>query len=302
MRAPRCRVDGTVWAEYVVAYLDVCGQKDALAEMARLPQNEDEEFTFSCAVQRTSEALKTVKACLGMWLANGPRGAPGAPTQGGLSPLLRREFDKLDGREVRLHSFSDSFILYAPLFNDRRQRVLSNVPPLIEALARGMILCVAQHIPLRGGVELGVGAEVEGCGFYGAALDAAYRLESRAARYPRLVVGDAFMNTLSTLTGTDRAKDGFDSINRFFAKQLLSMVAKDRGGKPIVDYLGDCLRRTCNVAWFREEAEAGYIFATESHERFAKSRKAKDRELAGRYRRLRDYYASRAANWGLERM
>ena len=58
---------------------------------------------------------------------------------------------------------------------------------------------VAVGVPIRGGVEVGLGVEMFEHEYYGRVLVDAYLIESTAADYPRVLVGPRLLNYLAAL-------------------------------------------------------------------------------------------------------
>src|SRR5438045_4043107 len=59
-----------------------------------------------------------------------------------------------------------------------------------------MLTSLAWGHPIRVGLDVGTGVEVERGQLYGPAVVKAYELESRAAEYPRVIVGDTLADYL----------------------------------------------------------------------------------------------------------
>src|SRR5207244_7206404 len=60
-----------------------------------------------------------------------------------------------------------------------------------------MLTALANKHPLRGGIDVGLAAEIGPGEIYGTALERAYLLEDRVAKYPRLVIGDELWRYLN---------------------------------------------------------------------------------------------------------
>ena len=99
-----------------------------------------------------------------------------------------------------------------------------------------MLIQLAAGTPLRGGVDVGTGIEVEG-ELFGAACVKAYELEKNG-KYPRLVVGNDLVGYLRSSLAAPGAELE-RQFGRKMARGLLDLVKKDDfDGKWIVDYAG----------------------------------------------------------------
>src|SRR5947209_11171441 len=101
---------------------------------------------------------------------------------------------------------------------------------------------MAQGQVYRGGIDVGVGAEIEPGEIYGSALSRAVELESQVAQYPRIVIGDELMTYLIETTHLP----GSDNTTRYIkgmAGKCLDLITADVDGRPILHYLGEGHRR-----------------------------------------------------------
>ena len=106
----------------------------------------------------------------------------------------------------------------------------------LAACSSLMLVQLAGRRPIRGGIDVGAGIEVDG-EFFGAALVKAYELESHRAKYPRVVVGDTLVGYLQSAERTPG-----ESLEERCARELtrgaLSYIRRDSDGEWILDYAG----------------------------------------------------------------
>jgi hypothetical protein len=285
------------WNEFVVAFVDILGQKENLKTLAALHGNPGEAPAF----ERASSQLLSILTLVQRWFrglvrARGPlqQVAPGQEARGA-------RLDRLLARDLRLAYAGDSFIAYGPAVND--EGIIENVSRLLGFLPCIVITCQAEGVPLRGAIELGVGTEDMHRGIYGPVVAEAYRLESEVAQYPRIMIGDRLLKRISTLAQhplpqAGASLDNPDQINALVAESCLSLVTRDQDGMTILDYLGTSMSRgTTPPSEVIDDVMRGYRFVVATLEKFRAERNTK---LAFRYALLRDYYVSRLANWGLK--
>jgi class 3 adenylate cyclase len=161
-----------------------------------------------------------------------------------------------------------------------------------------MLVQLALGRPIRGGLDVGTGVEVDG-ELFGASLVKAYRLESKEAGYPRLLVGQDLVNYLQTSThapGSQLERQ----FERMLAASCLRLLAADTDARSILDYAGpqmrDILRGHLDSATERMFADAR-AFAHTSRSEY--QRQGPDgQKLFQRYSQLVPYLDARAWLWG----
>ena len=124
-------------------------------------------------------------------------------------------------------NFSDLCVITIPLLMPRRAAaalIALELPSLALAQAR---LLLEHNVIIRGGVTIGLTRTSRGL-VYGPGIVEAYRLESKEAKYPRILISDAAAVELKRNRGTVKAFD--------------RLVAKDVDGQLFLDYLGVAIR------------------------------------------------------------
>ena len=169
---------------------------------------------------------------------------------------------------------------------------MNGIYAVLFSAAGMMATALAAGIPLRGGVEIGLGIDLSENEIYGRGLVLAHDLESILAGYPRILVGPELAQFLSRIaTGTGDSMGAQRA--RFLAEQCVSLVHQDTDDLTAIDFLGRGMR---NVEGFQPEVATGYRFVIEQQEEAASHG---DLKLFARYGRLRRYYESRLQTWGL---
>ena len=142
---------------------------------------------------------------------------------------------------------------------------------------------------IRGGIDIGIGIELSDGDVYGAALAKAYELESKTARYPRIVIGDDLFNYI--LKYAKQNNDVFGLTNDKTAYDCTRLIGIDDDGLPFLDYLGEGFKQ--DIAKDRLDPaiiEKAYDFIMEES---AKWQNTKNSKLAFRYALLRNYFEHR---------
>lgn len=161
-----------------------------------------------------------------------------------------------------------------------------------------MLTALASKHPLRGGIDVGLATEIGPSEIYGTALERAYLLECRVAKYPRLVIGDELWSYLNaTLAHFESHTTPVSKAVTAIVTKTMQMIAVDHDGQRILDYLGSVVVENAGPDHGRLMIQPAYDFVLAEQKRMlAKG----DPELIGRYVLLRSYFESRLAPWGVE--
>jgi len=161
-----------------------------------------------------------------------------------------------------------------------------------------MLTALASKHPLRGGIDVGLATEIGPGEIYGTALERAYLLECRVAKYPRLVIGDELWRYLNAaLANFERQTTPVSKAITAIVKKTMQMIATDTDGQRILDYLGSVVVENAGPDHGKLMIQPAYNFVLAEQKRIlAKG----DPELIGRYVLLRNYFESRLAAWGVE--
>lgn len=182
-------------------------------------------------------------------------------------------------------NFSDLSIISIPLRRTEkappRGRLFSQLIHLVHAQT---VLIVDEGIPIRGGVT--VGKLVKSWGqLYGPAIVRAYELESKIAKYPRIVVGKEVFEELAMNSGLwvhDRTTD---------QEAVRSLLRQDDDGELFIDYL--------RVIWDElDDPGADYeTFLNRHHELIRERlvRYSREPEIRKKYEWMERYHAATTA-------
>ena len=191
---------------------------------------------------------------------------------------------------------SDSIFVAVPLAWTRHPAAgVVDVFRSLMAAASMWLVGLSTNHPIRGGMEIGTGIDIEPGEIYGQALEAAYRLESQVARLPRVVVGPKCVEFLEAVKRSDNVSDAGSRLAGSSADLCLSMLRQDADGNTIVDGLGrTLLDQSRDVPGLREQFSRAHENVRANCRRF---RGAGDSKLASRYEALRAYFEECAPNW-----
>jgi hypothetical protein len=159
----------------------------------------------------------------------------------------------------------------------------------IGACAAMMLVQLAEGKPVRGGLDVATAIELDD-ELFGAACVRAYEIESKRAKYPRLVGGEGLVNYLRASL---KAPGGTLEIQfeRRMAEGVLGLLKKDADGEWIVDYAGS---RAHQMLFGAATAGPAMLtdaraFAHRERERFRGGTGTEERKLFERYSQLVRY-------------
>lgn len=281
--------DAAMFGWHVVALIDILGQSSQLAKWDFVPDS----------LSPQSEWLEAVRASLGRVLSwreefekqfaeyedplMGHKGAryTSAPA------AEQRQFDEFRQHSLNHAHFSDTLIFYSPLMNKHGYLQVGNVAGFLITCGALLLAGLAGKTVFRGAIDVGMLSRFPAGDPYGPALAKAHHLESKVAKYPRIVVGSGLFSYLDAI----EKKSGTDAPTRAIqagAAWCRSLIGKDDDSQPIVDYLNE------NFAGLADDSEGwrhvqgtAFDFARGELQRF---RKEGNQKLAERYERLVGYF------------
>jgi hypothetical protein len=278
-------------AWYVVAYLDLLGQQDVLNNITALPhvENREEVAAFKekvAAFYRPLYGLETFfKAGIKPFKEGSVKETTFLPSEQELLKQFR-------STPVFYRHFSDSLIVHIPLSNDTGKFQCHAIYGVLAATAVTFLSCLVHSWVIRGGIELGLAMDIEEGEVYGPALARAYRLESRVAQYPRVVIGEELVRYLQMVAGQEASME--EKAHARIAARSLGLLASDDDGCNFLDWLGGDIRSS-----FQKRAalvHTAYNFIIQESVKYKEARNSK---LGFRYTLLRNYVESRLPVWGI---
>jgi len=279
---------------YAVLFLDVLGQRDSLRALRALPRNPREQEATLRVLQGTVGFIKTLRDYFINYFDEASRSVIDS---GSLPENQRRLLKDLRRMEPKIRGFSDCAVISISLRDaDKSPAAVNELFAALYGACGLASLSLSLGHALRGGVEVGLGMEVEAGEAYGPALERAAGLEARMASYPRLLVGADLLKFLQAVIDEGQ-KTPHQRVAAGVARECMKLVARDSDQLPILDFLGAGVREKAGTVIQTNVVRDAYTFVVREHERFAS---VHDVKLSGRYARLRSYFESRLALWGIE--
>jgi len=271
---------------HLVAFLDVLGQRDKFRGLKK-PANAQEEEEVKEVLRQTAGFVVELRTVFQTQFEVFEAGAPNV--QRHTKEPVRPSFV----------GFSDSFVTSVPLRGEGDELVpVVTVFSALSAACVVMLTALASKHPLRGGIDVGLATEIGPGEIYGTALERAYLLECKVAKYPRLVIGDELWRYLNAaLAQFEKQTTPVSKAITAVVKKTMQLVAKDTDGQRILDYLGPVVVENAGPNHGKHMIQPAYNFVlAEGKRMLAKG----DPELIGRYVLLRGYFESRLTPWGVE--
>jgi len=272
---------------YAVAVLDIQGQSEALKklEVAFDPRRMTPEVL--AAIRSTFGAVKT--------LGEGIRKAVDSTNRANIDNKViaaerHEEFAAATQDSLVCQTFGDTVVLYQAL--NSVAVPVHGIHALLRTCSIVMLGCLADCLPLRGGIELGLAAEIRPGELYGPAFLSAHALESKIAEYPRIVVGKTLPAYLRWVRES-APHNPAGRLAQLHADKCLSLLGLDSDDRLILDYLNAWFL-TAGISQTRPRVKAAYEFATREADRWKREGNATRAEA---YIRLAKYFESRAGVW-----
>jgi hypothetical protein len=276
---------------HLVALLDVLGQRDRFKAL-HLPSTPEDATEVTEVLRQTAGFVMELRGIFGRQFTT---------FESGLHNLKQHTNQQVRPKFV---GFSDSFITSAPLHNDSSALVpIITAFSVLSAASVVMLTSLACKHPLRGGIDVGLATEIGPGEIYGTALERAYILESKEAKYPRIVIGDEIWNYLNASRANFLAQTTPESKSIIaIIGKIMQLVATDGDGKRILDYLGPIVREHAGSGESLHNFTEGMVKPTYEFVLTEQKRinAGNDPKLIPRYQALRNYVESRLGLWDVE--
>ena len=233
--------DKATFGYYMVGVFDVLGQSRKLREQTGLPLADD-----PAELQRLIQNLQDTAGIVSRLRLSFKKFFEAAAKHTGradsLPPPQRDEMLAAMSSNVMCWGVSDSFFVAVPLARTHPAAGVTDVCRSFFAAGNMWLLGLSKNHPIRGGIEIGTGIDIEPGEIYGQALEAAYYLESTVARLPRIVVGPKCVEFLEAVNPNRKI---FEARKRETA--ALGAGEKLVLGHPLAATIGDSARCMQNL-------------------------------------------------------
>lgn len=293
--------DTIEYGNYVVAFVDVLGQKEHFSKLDKyeiITDTQDSGLKESI-IELHKQTAMFVSDLRGFYdgffeSSTGEREVPA-----GVPPDKVHLFKQARKCNLKSKSFSDCLQMYTPLKTESWHCHAANaVYAMIFACGSSMLWSLAKNKVIRAGIDVGIGIEIGENEVYGPAWFKAHHLESKVADYPRIVISDRTYNYLGNLAighrqSSDQTQEDI-GICKSMAVKTMSFIRKDYDGVFVVDYLSDEFtsgaRSAVGDEGFNLLIQDATKYVNAECERFAKEN---NKKLLRRFKILQKYICDR---------
>lgn len=284
------------YGQYVVAIIDVLGQKNKLLGLNYFPETDEDKKNISQILRDTAGYIEFLRKSF-----EGYYKAIKQPTGilEHLEPEQRQIAEKIRGTEdkIPIRYFSDSIIWEIAVDNsDEHCKTTREIWETLYALCGTFLVALAREKPFRGGIDLGFGVPIGNQNeIYSSALVKAHLLESEVANYPRVVIGDSLWQYL-TFVESSTSDSIFSKSARGFATNAKSLTTIDNDNIRILDVIGEGAK-SVNGGITKQIVTLAYSSLLKIQNKYAAQDSINNIKLSARYGLLRTYFESRLYLW-----
>jgi len=274
---------------YAAVFIDILGQREELKGCGLLPDNQDEVISIVKRTVRVIERLHTQFEQFYNALTSKTNGLHIPEDQ-------RQEFINLQAINLQFQRFSDGIVVYISIAKDAEHSPINGLYGLYGLIAASGSLCLlglAQKTPIRAGLDIAWGVELNESELYGCIVSRAYELESKIAKGPRVVLGEEVIRYIDA-----NYKFPGEGVNERYGREMAGickqMIIKDEDGQYIVDYLGIGFKKYIANNIDNSIYKDALSYVDEQLDYWSNRN---DNKLKIRYSMLRKYFDKNKFNW-----
>lgn len=284
-----------IYRQYIVAFIDVLGQKEKLLKLDHFPKSDEDMKTISQTLRETAGYIDWLRKTFQDF--NKITKSSNLPFYK-LTQEERQMAEQIRGinDEIPIRFFSDSIIWEIPVDNsDENCKTARQIMETLYSLCFTFLSALAQEKPLRGAVDFGFGVPIgEQDEIYGSALVNAHLLESEIANYPRIVIGNSLWEYL-TFVESCPSTTKFAMAAKKFAKDAKSLITLDDDNIKILDIIGEGAKSTGGIK--KELVTLAYDALFKIQTKYVGNNNINTLKLLTRYALLNSYFQSRLPIW-----
>lgn len=283
-----------LFQHYLVVFLDILGQKEALRKIKDLPNSEAEQDYFLGLIKDSFGKVLRLRDHFNHLMQGFKNQIPDITL---VPPEFREQFQlSTKAPDVSFYSLSDAMVIAVPLINDNENcTAMNGVYEALMATSGIALMYLSIGVPIRAGIDVGIAAQIDKQEIYGPALERAYFLESHLAEYPRCLVGMELLSYLKYVEKQD-ATSTLGIIAKNMAQYCREMLVQDTDGRIMLDFLGKKVKESSKEAIDKEIVQRAWDYVNTQFENYF----AQDNEIIkSRYFRLLRYFKSRKSIWGI---
>ncbi len=269
---------------YFVAFVDLLGQRDKLKNLNSLPENKDcpEYRIFIDTIKETVVAVKDLQSHCKMFFDTFEITKNESPFKD------KPELEKLNKTQIKFQNFSDGLVIYIPLMPKGDYSPMRGLYAALAACGGLFLISLAGKKPIRIGISIGIGTEINNNEIYGKVVADAYEAESILAEYPRILIQNEVVDYLTSYANQNCEDNNlickFEST---VAEACLKLLSNDFDGRIILNYLGDYFKNNMMNGIDANIYHEAYHYV---HQQLINHQKTQNTKLAFRYSLLHGYF------------
>lgn len=277
-------------ANYAVSFIDLLGQKAAMAGERLLPEFADQQQyeTFLARVRQSVGSVYALYQHADSMLRE-MHARSNSPLRESLTPEQKVEWDRIQAPTVRSQRWSDGLMAFSSIASPDSPCPTIGIFDLLALSGALCLIGLASKRPVRGGIDLAWGVQLRPGELHGPAVACAYHLESEVAGYPRIVVSAGLNDYLHYCRAANGSPEHL--MLSSFANRSLGMLTTDTDGVVVVDYLGRGFRDAVSESQHPTLYASARAFV---RDQFQAHTDSGDEKLAGRYSSLVRYFEARS--------
>ncbi|MHA1372526.1 MAG: hypothetical protein ACTSRA_22735 [Promethearchaeota archaeon] len=230
------------WCYYLVASVDILGQTEAFKGIDHLPSDQESQKKLREVHKETVLFIEALREGFKNYFESYLKDSESKIK---VPKGKKKKFDAIrKSTSIKYQFFSDSMIASVPLeTKDYHSNAVIGVHGVLGGCGGIFLFLLSEKKAFRVGIDVGIGTELKNGDVYGPALIKAYKLESKTAKYPRIVIGSELINYLKNLSNKEEQLPSQDKEDieacKIMADFCMNMIVIDIDGLPILDYLGD---------------------------------------------------------------
>lgn len=278
---------------YAAAFIDILGQKDAMEGYTLVPvvTAKEEKDAFMQVIRESIGAINNLHTMCQDYFDAYKNYDSGRKN---LLPIEKQSiFEDMKKTNIKFQRFSDGLVVYLSLGDESIKVPMNGIFGLMATCGILCLLSLAKGKPIRIGLDIAWGAELNENELYGCVIAKSHKLENEIAQYPRVVIGDQFVHYLEVSSKAAHSDD-FSLVNKKIADYCLEMITVDEDGYYIINYLGRGFKEYVAAPLDDNIYLMAYNFVLTQLEN---ARKKKDSKLGFRYSHLRNYFEVNRSVW-----
>lgn len=210
---------------YVCSLVDLLGQKEILNTINGLDLKQDASLvktTFNKTYGKTKKFIQYT-----------------ADSVEFVNQIAQQQQIKINftSNEIQQKAFSDLIITYVSLGNTSHSIQMRGIYFLLLSNCEVFLRMLADAIPLRGGIALGLAVQNKDNEIYGTALLNPYILESQVANTIRIVIGRELYEHIEQTANSHQLSNPAVNLNIKYAQLCQEFIIQDTDGEYILHYL-----------------------------------------------------------------